>query len=116
MALAPGEIRSGGQVYDLEGRRVFKAVSGGAPLGSGEVRSGGRVLDVDGREILTSFGAAAASGDLSALEANVAAALARTGNPPKVSRIRPAQPDFPGQFWIELGDDGQATGRLEVAP
>lgn len=53
MALAPDEYRSGGQVFDGEGRRRI-VIGGGAGLAAGEFRSGGIVVDADGREVVSS--------------------------------------------------------------
>lgn len=58
MSLPAGYFRSGGHVFDGEGRRVFLPIAGGAPLDPTHVRSGGRVLDPDGREVIVLDGAA----------------------------------------------------------
>ena len=60
MALSPDEYRSGGQVFDGEGRRRI-VLGGGAGLAAGEHRSGGIVVDQDGREVIS-----AASGGITA--------------------------------------------------
>ena len=52
MALEVGEVRSGGQVFDAEGRRVLLAVAADSELDPTHVRSGGRVFDADGREVV----------------------------------------------------------------
>lgn len=52
MSLPAGYVRSGGRVFDAEGRRVFLQMAGGAPLDSSYVKSGGKVLDNDGREVV----------------------------------------------------------------
>lgn len=52
MTLPAGYVRSGGKVFDGEGRRVMVQMSGGAPLDPTFVKGGGKVVDADGREVV----------------------------------------------------------------
>ena len=50
MALKAGEYRSGGEVFDSQGRRCI--VVDANPDGVGEYNSGGRYVDLDGRILI----------------------------------------------------------------
>lgn len=52
MALAPGEYRSGGRIWDSTGKPVTKVRAAGSGLVAGDSFSGGKLIDVDGYEVI----------------------------------------------------------------
>jgi hypothetical protein len=110
VALPVGYYRSGGHVFDAEGRRVFLPIAGGAPLDPTHVRSGGRVLDPDGREVIVADGAA-----LGGASADSTIPIKPTGFNNDAAVSFPATGLLPGRTRIRIPDRERVFARFHTA-